>query len=108
MMVLPGCGSIWNNPLEVTRVESRPKIQTVYPRPDAISTKQTEFIVLSDEFPDRYANAIELYGAMMCVSPRDYENIATNMQELLRWVNQAQYVIDLYERDRKADLGADR
>jgi hypothetical protein len=45
-----------------------------------------------------------LYGALMCVSPKHYENIASNMQELKRWVNQAQYLIKLYEDDRKDEI----
>lgn len=76
----------------------------VYPRPDPISTKQTEWVVFSEEFPERYDLYIQKHGAVMCLTPKDYENISSNMADVVRWVGQSQYLIELYEADRRREI----
>ena len=111
LLLISGCGS-WRDVLqvEVKTVEVERKIPTQnQPRP--VKMNDVYFYVVTedtfDEFKERFTkeNGDLLFYAM---SVRDYENIAFNMAELKRYIDQQKQVILYYEKavkpkDKKED-----
>jgi hypothetical protein len=111
LLLISGCGS-WRDVLqvEVKTVEVERKIPTQnQPRP--VKMNDVYFYVVTedtfDEFKERFTkeNGDLLFYAM---SVRDYENIAFNMAELKRYIDQQKQVILYYEKavkpkDKKVD-----
>ena len=117
MLLLPilllssGCSS-WRDvlPVEVKTIEVERKIPTQN-RPRPVKMNDVHFYVVTedtfDEFKERFTkeNGDFLFYAM---SVRDYENIAFNMAELKRYIDQQKQVILYYEKavkpkDKKED-----
>jgi hypothetical protein len=61
--------------------------------PRAINTKPVSFIVVTSENLDKL-NASSVWFA---ITPEDYENLAYNIQEMLRYVRQQKLIINYYK-----------
>jgi hypothetical protein len=74
-------------PVEVMRPETRPAL----PNPQAIHLTPFNWFVIT---PERLPNGDEwvYYG----ITPQQYEILARNMAEILRWVKEAQWRLDYY------------
>jgi hypothetical protein len=60
-----------------------------------------EWAVLSSEKPSEAQKTIQSQGAAICLSPRGYEAMSRNMADILRYLQQVDALLDIYERERK-------
>lgn len=85
---LAGCGST----SEVTTSVQNPVLKPIDPAP--INTKQVSFKVINSSTID----SIDINtNSWYAVNAKGYENLAYNMQEILRYVKEQRAVIEYYE-----------
>jgi hypothetical protein len=87
----------------------RVQIPTVA-RPKPLQLSDTRvFVVTKDNFEEFEKEFTELYGdlAFVALSMKDYENLALNISELKRYINQQDEIIVYYEKavTKEADDG---
>jgi len=87
----------------------RVQIPTVA-RPKPLQLSDTRvFVVTKDNFEQFEKEFTELYGdlAFVALSMKDYENLALNISELKRYINQQDEIIVYYEKavTKEADDG---
>ena len=78
----------------------RVQIPTVA-RPKPLQLSDTRvFVVTKDNFEEFEKEFTELYGdlAFVALSMKDYENLALNISELKRYLNQQSEIIVYYEK----------
>ena len=78
----------------------RVQIPTVA-RPKPLQLSDTRvFVVTKDNFEEFEKEFTELYGdlAFVALSMKDYENLALNISELKRYINQQGEIIVYYEK----------
>jgi hypothetical protein len=93
----------------VTKVE-RVQIPTVAkPKPLQLSDTRV-FVVTKDNFEQFEKEFTELYGdlAFVALSMKDYENLALNISELKRYINQQDEIIVYYEKAVTEKENADK
>ena len=99
-LILSGCsGRVEPEVKVVTKVE-RVQIPTVA-RPKPLQLSDTRvFVVTKDNFEEFEKEFTELYGdlAFVALSMKDYENLALNISELKRYINQQGEIIVYYEK----------
>ena len=69
-------------------------------RPKPLQLSDTRvFVVTKDNFEEFAKEFIELYGelAFVALSMKDYENLALNISDLRRFINQQDKIIVYYE-----------
>ena len=100
VLILSGCsGRVEPEVKVVTKVE-RVQIPTVA-RPKPLQLSDTRvFVVTKDNFEEFEKEFTELYGdlAFVALSMKDYENLALNISELKRYINQQTEIIVYYEK----------
>ena len=100
VLILSGCsGRVEPEVKVVTKVE-RVQIPTVA-RPKPLQLSDTRvFVVTKDNFEEFEKEFTELYGdlAFVALSMKDYENLALNISELKRYLNQQSEIIVYYEK----------
>ena len=101
VLILSGCSRFQPEPeiKVVTKVE-RVLIPTVAkPKPLQLSDTRV-FVVTKDNFEQFEKEFTELYGdlAFVALSMKDYENLALNISELKRYINQQDEIIVYYEK----------
>jgi len=100
VLILSGCsGRVEPEVKVVTKVE-RVQIPTVaLPKPLQLSDTRV-FVVTKDNFAEFEKEFTELYGDLVFValSMKDYENLALNISELKRYINQQTEIIVYYEK----------
>ena len=100
VLILSGCsGRVEPEVKVVTKVE-RVQIPTVaLPKPLQLSDTRV-FVVTKDNFEEFEKEFTELYGdlAFVALSMKDYENLALNISELKRYINQQGEIIVYYEK----------
>ena len=79
-------------------------------RPKPLQLNDTRvFVVTKDNFEEFQKEFTELYGdlAFVALSMKDYENLALNISELKRYINQQDEIIVYYEKavTKEADDG---
>ena len=70
-------------------------------RPKSLQLSDTRvFVVTKDNFEQFEKEFTELYGdlAFVALSMKDYENLALNISELKRYINQQDEIIVYYEK----------
>jgi hypothetical protein len=69
------------------------------PKPLQLSDTRV-FVVTKDNFEEFEKEFTELYGdlAFVALSMKDYENLALNISELKRYINQQKEIIVYYEK----------
>ena len=100
-LILSGCSRFQPEPeiKVVTKVE-KVQIPTVA-RPKPLQLSDTRvFVVTEDNFEEFVAEFTELYGdvAFVALSMKDYENLALNIADLRRYINQQTKIIVYYEK----------
>jgi hypothetical protein len=83
----------------VTKVE-KVEIPTVS-RPKPLQLNDTRiFVVTQDNYEDFVKEFTEIYGelAFVALSMKDYENLALNISDLRRFLNQQNEIIVYYEK----------
>ena len=100
-LILSGCSRFQPEPeiKVVTKVE-KVQIPTVTrPKPAQLSDTRV-FVVTKDNFEEFEKEFTEIYGelAFVALSMKDYENLALNIAELRRFLNQQKEVIVYYEK----------
>ena len=100
-LVLSGCSSFRPEPeiKVVTKVE-KVQIPTVS-RPKPLNLSDTRvFVVTKENFEEFEKEFIKLYGdlAFVALSMKDYENLALNISDLRRFLNQQNEIIVYYEK----------
>ena len=73
----------------------------VVARPKPLQLSDTRvFVVTEDNFEEFVAEFTELYGdvAFVALSMKDYENLALNIADLRRYINQQTKIIVYYEK----------
>jgi len=100
VLILSGCsGRVEPEVKVVTKVE-KVQIPTVaLPKPLQLSDTRV-FVVTKDNFAEFEKEFTELYGdlAFVALSMKDYENLALNISELKRYINQQGEIIVYYEK----------
>lgn len=100
VLILSGCsGRVEPEVKVVTKVE-KVQIPTVA-RPKPLQLSDTRvFVVTKDNFEEFEKEFTELYGdlAFVALSMKDYENLALNISELKRYINQQGEIIVYYEK----------
>jgi hypothetical protein len=78
----------------------------VVARPKPVQLSDTRvFVVTKDNFDEFKKEFTELYGdlAFVALSMKDYENLALNLADLRRYINQQNEVIIYYEKAVKEE-----
>lgn len=78
-----------------TEVNRPPKV-TALPKPEPIEALPVEFQVI------RQGD-----GALFCLTPQGYENLSKTQADTLRWVQEAKWRLDYYERELRDQPAAD-
>ena len=101
VLLLTGCSSLRMEPevKVVTKVE-KVQIPTVA-RPKPLQLNDTRvFVVTKDNFEEFQKEFTELYGdlAFVALSMKDYENLALNIADIKRYLEQQKEIILYYEK----------
>lgn len=64
-----------------------------HPRPAKVTKRPISWRVIGS------AQATELTEPLACLSAQDYQDLALTMEDTIRWMRQAGYIIILYEQD---------
>ena len=100
ILILSGC-SRFLPPPEVQIVTQVEKVQIpTVARPKPLQLSDTRvFVVTKDNFEEFAKEFTELYGelAFVALSMKDYENLALNISDLRRFINQQDKIIVYYE-----------
>lgn len=99
-LFLSGCSRLIPEPeiKVVTQIE-KVKIPTVA-RPKPLQLNDTRIFVVTEENFDEFVKEFtEIYGdvAFVALSMKDYENLALNIADLRRYINQQSEIIVYYE-----------
>ena len=108
-LILSGCSRLQPEPeiKVVTKVEQVQIPTVTRPKPAQLSDTRV-FVVTKDNFEEFEKEFTEIYGelAFVALSMKDYENLALNIAELRRFLNQQNEVIVYYEKavtDKKGE-----
>lgn len=100
-LILSGCSRFQPEPeiKVVTKVEQVQIPTVTRPKPAQLSDTRV-FVVTKDNFEEFEKEFTEIYGelAFVALSMKDYENLALNIAELRRFLNQQKEVIVYYEK----------
>lgn len=100
-LILSGCSRLQPEPeiKVVTKVEQVQIPTVTRPKPAQLSDTRV-FVVTKDNFEEFEKEFTEIYGelAFVALSMKDYENLALNIAELRRFLNQQKEVIVYYEK----------
>ena len=100
VLILSGCSGRMEPEVKVVTKVERVQIPTVaLPKPLQLSDTRV-FVVTKDNFAEFEKEFTELYGdlAFVALSMKDYENLALNISELKRYINQQTEIIVYYEK----------
>lgn len=96
MLLLSGCaGNLKVAP--PTLVAGAPEQRIRLPRPDPLVLRELEWFIYSQKNLEALERKVG-DSALICLVPRDYEDLALNMAELFRYIKQLQAMIEAYER----------
>ena len=101
VLFLNGCSSLRPEPIvkTVTKVE---KVQIpVVARPKALQLNDTRvFVVNKDNYEEFVKEFTEVYGelAFVALSMKDYQNLALNIADIKRYLEQQKEIIVYYEK----------
>lgn len=101
LLFLSGCSSLMPEP-QVKVVTQIQKVQIpLVARPKPVNLSDTRvFVVTQDNYDEFVKEFKELYGevAFVALPMRDYENLALNIAEIKRYLEQQTQVIVYYEK----------
>jgi protein involved in sex pheromone biosynthesis len=100
VLILSGCSGRMEPEVKVVTKVEKVQIPTVaLPKPLQLSDTRV-FVVTKDNFEEFEKEFTELYGdlAFVALSMKDYENLALNISELKRYINQQKEIIVYYEK----------
>ena len=101
ILFLTGCSSLRQEP-EIKTVVKVEKTQIpVVARPKSLQLNDTRvFVVTKDNFEEFQEEFTELYGefAFVALSMKDYENLALNIADIKRFLEQQNEIILYYEK----------
>ena len=100
LISLVGCSNLRMEP-EIKTVTKIEKIQIpVVARPKPLILNNTRvFVVTKDNYEEFVKDFTEVYGdlAYVALSMKDYQNLAVNIADMRRYLNQQQQIIIYYE-----------
>ena len=100
-LFLSGCSRLIPEP-EIKTVIKVEKVQIpTVARPKPLQLNDTRvFVVTEDNFDEFVKEFTEIYGdlAFVAISMKDYENLALNIADLRRYINQQSEIIVYYEK----------
>ena len=101
LISLAGCSSLRMEPeiKTVTKIEQIQIPAVARPKPLSLSDTRV-FVVTKDNYEDFVKEFTESYGevAYVALSMKDYENLAINIADIRRYLNQQQQIIVYYEK----------
>ena len=101
LLFLSGCTSLMQEPqVKVVTQVQKTKIPTVA-RPKAVQLTDTRtFVVTKDNYDEFVKEFTTVYGelAFVALSMKDYENLALNLAEIKRYLQQQSEIIVYYEK----------
>lgn len=110
LLFLSGCSSLMPDPeVKVVTQIAKTKIPTVA-RPKAVQLTDTRvFVVTKDNYAEFEKEFKEVYGelAFVALSMKDYENLALNIAEIKRYLEQQTEIILYYEKAVTDELDKD-
>ena len=99
-LILTGCSGL-RQPTEIKTVTKIEKITIpVVPKPKPVQLNDVRvYVVNADIYEEFVKEFTEEYGelAFVALSMKDYENLALNIAELRRYINQQKQIIVYYE-----------
>ena len=99
-LILTGCSGL-RQPTEIKTVTKIEKITIpVVPKPKPVQLNDVRvYVVNADIYEEFVKEYTEEYGelAFVALSMKDYENLALNIAELRRYINQQKQIIVYYE-----------
>jgi hypothetical protein len=100
-LLLSGCSNLRPDP-EIKTVVKVEKVQIpTVARPKPVQLSDTRvFVVTKDNYEEFAKEFTETYGelAFVALSMKDYENLALNIADLRRYINQQTEIIVYYEK----------
>src|SRR5210317_2251211 len=110
LLFLSGCTSLMQEPqVKVVTQVQKIKIPTVA-RPKAVQLTDTRtFVVTKDNYEEFVKEFTTVYGelAFVALSMKDYENLALNLAEIKRYLEQQTEIILYYEKAVTDELDKD-
>lgn len=101
LISLAGCSSLRMEPeiKTVTKIEQITIPVVARPKPLNLSDTRV-FVVTKDNYEEFVKDFKEVYGelAYVALSMKDYENLAINIAEMRRYLNQQKEIIVYYEK----------
>lgn len=92
-VLIGGCAT--TEPRPITKIENLP---TINPPPvDPMSMLEVRIIVLNKEELEKFLDEMSDDTAIFALTPKNYENLALNMQEIKRYILQQQQIVLYYE-----------
>lgn len=101
MTILSGCAGIRPEPEVVVKTEYVDRKIPVKDRPKAVNLHEINFYAVTRENLDEFLQRFEADNGnvvFFAISVPDYEDIAMNMAELRRYIEQQKAIIMYYER----------
>lgn len=97
-LFLAACSTI--NPLTVTKIETKIDIP-IQSHPSPVVTREVYFYVVNGENFENFKKRFEQENGQFvfyAISPKDYENLALNMNDIIRYLKQQKAIIVYYEK----------
>ena len=101
VLFLSGCSSLRPEPEIKTVVKVEKTTVPVVARPKPLQLTDTRvFVVTKDNFDEFKKEFTEIYGdlAFVALSMKDYENLAKNIADIKRYLEQQKEIILYYEK----------
>ena len=106
VLFLSGCSSLRPEPEIKTVVKVEKTTVPIVARPKPLQLNDTRvFVVTKDNFDEFKKEFIEIYGdlAFVALSMKDYENLAFNIADIKRYLEQQKEIIIYYEKAVKEE-----
>ena len=106
VLFLSGCSSLRPEPEIKTVVKVEKTTVPVVARPKPLQLTDTRvFVVTKDNFDEFKKEFTEIYGdlAFVALSMKDYENLAFNIADIKRYLEQQKEIIIYYEKAVKQE-----
>ena len=106
VLFLSGCSSLRPEPEIKTVVKVEKTTVPIAARPKPLQLNDTRvFVVTKDNFDEFKKEFIEIYGdlAFVALSMKDYENLAFNIADIKRYLEQQKEIIIYYEKAVKEE-----
>lgn len=93
LIIIAGCAA--SEPRPITKVEQLPVISP--PKAESMNMLDVQIMVLNKQELEEFLSEMSEDTAIFALTPKNYENLALNMQEIKRFILQQQEIVLYYE-----------